>query len=161
MPLIVDARRAPAANRPPLWGGEPIRRVLGRKPKSGHDYSTVTESRQPSQQNEYSEGLRYFLSLSIEFNVTDLWVPHYSQHQQFLFETISKFRAEGWSYKKISKWFNEQNILTPRGKQFIPPSVFSIIKKKKISNERFNRTFQPTINKADIKIQNSNPTNFD
>jgi hypothetical protein len=39
--------------------------------------------------------------------------------------------------------------------------VFSIIKKKKISNDRFNRTFQPTINKADIKIQNSNPTNFD
>jgi len=105
--------------------------------------------------------LRYFLSLSIEFNVTDLWVPHYSLHQQYLFDTITQFRAEGWSYKKISKWFNEQNILTPRGKQFIPPSVFSIIKKKKISNDRFNRTFQPTINKADIKIQNSNPTNFD
>ena len=157
----MDARRAQAARQRALCVGEPVKRVLRRKPKSGHDYSTVTESRQPSQQNEYSEGLRYFLALSIEINVTDLWIPHYSQHQQFLFDTISKFRAEGWSYIRISKWFNEQNILTPRGKQFIPPSVFSIIKKKKISIERFSRTFQPTISHADIKIQNSNPADFE
>ena len=42
VPLLMDARRAPAASRPPLWGGEPNRRVRGRKPKSGLDYSTVT-----------------------------------------------------------------------------------------------------------------------
>ncbi len=123
-------------------------------------YSTVTDYVSPSHQNEDNDGLRYFLALSIEFNVTDLWIPHYSQHQQFLFETISKFRAEGWSYIKISKWLNDNNILTPRGKQFIPPSVFSIIKKKKISNERFNRSFDPTIIDAGIKIQNSSPANF-
>ena len=157
----MDAKLAAAARRAPLWRDEHNRRVRGRKPKSGHDYSTVTDLHQPSYQNEYSEGLRYFLALSIEFNVTDLWIPHYSQHQQYLFDTITQFRAAGWSYIKISNWFNEQNILTPRGKQFIPPSVFSIIKKKKISIERFSRTFQPTISHADIKIQNSNPADFE
>jgi hypothetical protein len=42
VPFLMDARRAQAARRPPLWGGEPIKKVLGRKPKSGLDYSTVT-----------------------------------------------------------------------------------------------------------------------
>jgi hypothetical protein len=103
----------------------------------------------------------YFLTLGLEINVADLWVSHYSDHQKYLFDTITKFRVEGWSYNKISQWFNDNTILTPRGKQFIPPSVFSIIKKKKISIERFSRTFQPTISHADIKIQNSNPADFE
>jgi len=41
VPLIVDARRAPAVSRPPLWGGEHNWKDLERKPKSGLAYSTV------------------------------------------------------------------------------------------------------------------------
>jgi hypothetical protein len=102
----------------------------------------------------------YFLTLGLEINVADLWVSHYSDHQQYLFETITKFRVEGWSYNKISQWFNDNNILTPRGKQFVPPSVHSIVKKKRISDERFGRTFPLVINEADINVQNTTPTDF-
>ncbi len=42
VPLIMASRRASAASRPPLWGGEHNRKVWVRKPKSGLDYSTVT-----------------------------------------------------------------------------------------------------------------------
>ena len=102
----------------------------------------------------------YFLTLGLEINVADLWVSHYSDHQQYLFETITKFRVEGWSYLKISQWFNDNNILTPRGKKFVPPSVHSIVKKKRISDERFGRTFPVVINEADINVQNTTPTDF-
>jgi hypothetical protein len=102
----------------------------------------------------------YFLTLGLEVNIADLWISHYSEHQQFLYDTILKFRDQGWSYIKISQWFNDNNILTPRGKKFIPPSVFSILKKKNISNERFNRTFPAKINEADINVQNTIPTDF-
>jgi hypothetical protein len=102
----------------------------------------------------------YFLTLGLEINIADLWVSHYSDHQKYLFDTITKFRSEGWSYIKISKWFNDNNILTARGKQFVPPSVHSIIKKKRISDERFGRTFPIVINEADINVQNTNPTDF-
>ena len=63
----------------------------------------------------------YFLTLGLEFNIADLWVSHYSDHQQYLFETITKFQAEVWSCIKISQWFNDNNILTPRGKNFKLP----------------------------------------
>ncbi|MDA0315006.1 MAG: hypothetical protein O3A40_06885 [Bacteroidetes bacterium] len=99
-----------------------------------------------------SDASRYFLTLGIEINIADLWVSHYSEHQQYLYDTILKFRDQSWSYIKISQWFNDNNILTTRGKKFIPPSLFSIVKKKKISNDRFNRTFQAKINEAYIIV---------
>jgi DNA invertase Pin-like site-specific DNA recombinase len=43
VPLIMDAWRAPAARRPPLWGVEHNWKDLERKPKSGLAYSTVTD----------------------------------------------------------------------------------------------------------------------
>ena len=140
--------------------GEGTNQTNLRKPKSGHDYSTVIKFDPSSVLAKDSDALRYYLTLSIEINIADLWVSHYSEHQQYLYDTILKYRDQGWSYIKISQWFNDNHILTPRGKKFIPPSVFSIVKKKKISNERFNRTFPAKINEADINVQNTTPTDF-
>lgn len=80
--------------------------------------------------------------------------------QNTYYETITMFRIEGWSYNKISQWFNDNNISTPRGKKFIPASVHSIVKKKRISDERFGRTFPLVINEADINVQNTTPIDF-
>lgn len=156
----MDIDQDAQARRSPLWGGERVKASRSSKPKSGLDYSTVTDCEPITVLFKDSNAVRYFLSLSIEINIADLWVSHYSEHQQYLHDTISKFRDQGWSYIKISQWFNENNILTPRGKQFIPASVHSIIKKKKISNERFNRTFPTLINEVDINVQNTTPTDF-
>jgi hypothetical protein len=84
-----------------------------------------------------SDASRYFLTLGIEINIADLWVSHYPDHQQYLFDTISKYRVEGWSYIQISEWFNDNNISTPRGKKFIPASVHSIVIKKRLSDVQF------------------------
>ena len=102
----------------------------------------------------------YFLSLGLEVNIADLWISYYSEHQKYLYVTIIRYRGEGWSYIKISKWFNENDILTPSGKKFIPASVHSIVNKKRISEERFGRTFPIVINDANINVQNTTPTDF-
>ena len=155
----MDRTREAAASRS-LSDGERSNKAKAHKPKSGHNYSTVMDLVPSSPLPKYTTEARYFLSLSIEIKIADLWISHYSDHQKYLFETISSFREQGWSYIKISKWFNDNNILTPRGKPFIPPSVFSIVKKKKLSNERFSRSFPSVISQADINIQNTRPTDF-
>ena len=154
----MDINRDAQASRTPSWGDERVKASRFSKPNSGLDYSTVMEC-DPLTVLAKDTNL-YFLTLGLEINVADLWVSHYSDHQQYLFETITKFRAEGWSYIKISEWFNDNDISTPRGKKFIPASVHSIVKKKRISDERFGRTFPLVINEADINVQNTTPTDF-
>ena len=62
----------------------------------------------------------------------------YSEHQQYLYNTIKKLHQKGLGYQNISNWFNERNIKTPRGSEFKNNSVYSILKKGKIREERLN-----------------------
>ena len=48
-------------------------------------------------------------------------------------------------YRKIAKRLNEENIKTSRGNAFYPSSVYSILKKKKIRDERLNQKFKKII----------------
>ena len=63
----------------------------------------------------------------------------YSEHQQFLYNIIKELHQKGLGYQKISNWFNERNIKTPRGSKFKGNYVFSILKKGRIREERLNR----------------------
>ena len=44
-------------------------------------------------------------------------------------ETIIFFRECGYTYKMISQYFNQINLLSYRGKKFSPSLVFELIKK--------------------------------
>ena len=55
--------------------------------------------------------------------------------------------APALGYRKIAKRLNEENIKTSRGNSFYPSSVYSILKKKKIRDERLNKEFQKKISK--------------
>ena len=74
----------------------------------------------------------------------------YSEHQQYLYNTIKKFHEKGLGYKTISNWFNERDIKTPRGSEFKGNYVFSILKKGKIREERLNRESDWKIEKIEI-----------
>ena len=63
----------------------------------------------------------------------------YSEHQQYLYDTIKELHRKGLGYRKISNWFNERNIKTPRGSEFKGNYVYSILKKGRIREERLNR----------------------
>jgi hypothetical protein len=41
-------------------------------------------------------------------------------------------------YRKIAQWLNENGYQTLRGKRFFNTHVFSILKKKRIRDERLN-----------------------
>ncbi|WP_419797785.1 MAG: recombinase family protein [Terasakiella sp.] len=76
------------------------------------------------------------------------WVSQYSDNQMKLWELISVHRNNGWTFKRIADWLNDRGYQTPRGKTFTARHTFSIIKKKRIRDDRFNQP--PDIQLVDI-----------
>ena len=74
----------------------------------------------------------------------------YSEHQQYLYDTIKELHGKRLGYRKISNWFNEQDIKTPRGNEFKGNYVYSILKKGRIREERFNRGSECKIHSVKI-----------
>ena len=62
----------------------------------------------------------------------------YSDHQSKLHDLIQRLHDEGMGYRKIAEWLNEHGYKTVRGKGFFNTHVFSILKKKRIRDERLN-----------------------
>ena len=86
-----------------------------------------------------------YLCFDVEVTSNQLWHTHYSPYQSFLHNKIKQLKAEGLGYRKIAKRLNEENIKTSRGNTFYPSSVYSILKKKKIRNERLNQKFEKKV----------------
>ena len=86
-----------------------------------------------------------YLCFDVEVTSNQLWHTHYSPYQSFLHNKIKQLKAEGLGYRKIAKRLNEENIETSRGNTFYPSSVYSILKKKKIRDERLNKEFDKKI----------------
>jgi hypothetical protein len=116
----------------------------GDQPFPFENYSTVTEffSTAPI----FGATQRYTLSLSVEFVSSNLWVSPYTPYQQELFDLICSFHhKEGWNFKQISDWLNDNGYLTPRGHRFRQNHVWSMYTKKTKSIERFGREWSPVI----------------
>ena len=54
-------------------------------------------------------------------------------------------------YRRISKWLNENGYKTTRGHKFKNTHVYSILLKKKISDERIHNMSKPIITNLRIK----------
>ena len=68
----------------------------------------------------------------------NLLVGNYSEYQHFLHNTIKDLHDGSMGYRKISDWLNEKGYRTPRGKPFTNTHVFSILKKKRLRDERLS-----------------------
>ena len=110
------------------------------------NYSTVTKS---LSREDYS---RRKVNLLFDINITDKNLNNYfySEHQQYLYNTIKELHLKGLGYIKISNWFNERNIKTPRGSEFKGNYVYSILKKGRIREERLNTESKWKIEKIKI-----------
>jgi hypothetical protein len=111
-------------------------------------YSTVTKS---LSREDYS---RRKVNLLFDINISDKNLNNYfySEHQQYLYNTIKKLHKKGLGYRKISNWFNERNIKTPRGSEFQGNYVYSILKKGRIREERINQKSEWKIKKVKINL---------
>ena len=66
---------------------------------------------------------------------------------------ITEMKVDGLGYRKIAKRLNEMGIKTARGKEFFPASVHSILKKKKIRDERINKKFDRRVSTLQLEYE--------
>ena len=65
----------------------------------------------------------------------------YSDYQYFLYETISELRDKQMTFNQIADELNRQGYLSARGKVFKGNHVHSIVKKKRLRDEKFYKKY--------------------
>ena len=80
-----------------------------------------------------------FFCFEMVLTTRNLLVYPYSDYQTKLHDIIQNLHDEGLGYRKIAQWLNENGYQTPRGKRFFNTHVFSILKKKRLRDERLNQ----------------------
>ena len=70
-----------------------------------------------------------------------MWCPINSEYQFFLYETITSQRENGKTFDQIADWLNKRDYLTVRGKKFKGNHVHSIVKKKRLKDEKLERDY--------------------
>ena len=68
-------------------------------------------------------------------------MPHYTEYQYFLYETISKLREKRMTFNQIADHLNNKGILSTRGKSFRGAHVHSIMKRKRMRDEKLERGY--------------------
>ena len=79
---------------------------------------------------------------SITYRRPPFSVPQYSQYQFFLHETITEQREKRKTFDQIAEWLNKKGYLSVRGKKFKGNHVHSIVKKKRLKDEKLEREYQ-------------------
>ena len=83
----------------------------------------------------------FFFCFTITIHHPALNVPRYSQYQFFLYETITEQREKGKTFNQIAEWLNIKGYLSVRGKKFRGAHVHSIVKKKRLKDEKLGREY--------------------
>ena len=82
-----------------------------------------------------------FFCFTITVRHPALNVPLYSEYQFFLYETITEQRKKGKTFDQIADWLNKKEYLSVRGKKFKGNHVHSIVKKKRLKDEKLERDY--------------------
>ena len=80
-------------------------------------------------------------NFSIKYRRPPFYLPKYSQYQFFLHETITAYREKGKTFDQIAEWLNEKGYLSVRGKKFRGAHLHSIVKKKRLKDEKLKREY--------------------
>ena len=94
--------------------------------------------------------LRPYATFDLKIRTTKLSASPYSPYQRQLHSLILKMRDEGYSYNAIADFLNKNGFKTPRGKSFRKAHAHSIIKKKKIRDERLEHEYPEIIENFDV-----------
>ena len=93
-----------------------------------------------------------FFSFDLTTRSTSLSQRYYNEYQHFLHDTISDLLLKGMNYQEIADWLNDNGYKTVRGKRFRNAHTHSIIKKKRLSNERFDTTYPSELSNFSLEI---------
>lgn len=94
--------------------------------------------------NACLQGKTKYIVMHVTVRLSNLLIPPLSKRQEFLYNKIIELKKTGMRDRKISKYINDNNIKTPRGKKFFCSSVYSIVKKRKIRQARIDKPFEIT-----------------
>ena len=96
--------------------------------------------------------IQVFLFFTIKVTASHLKKTRYNPYQLKLWKIIKEKHDTGMGYRSISYWLNKHGYKTPRGHEFKNTHVFSILKKKRIADERMKKRFEPTLSNLKIKV---------
>ena len=82
-----------------------------------------------------------FFHFTITQRTPLLQQPSYSDYQYFLYETISELRDKGLTFNQIAEELNRKRYLSAIGKVFKGNHVHSIVKKKRMRDEKFYKKY--------------------
>lgn len=77
---------------------------------------------------------------------------YYSQYQTLLYRIITEMFDKGMNYKEIADWLNDNGYTTSRGKKFRNAHTHSIVKKKKLSDEKHTRLYPSTMENCSLEV---------
>ena len=100
-----------------------------------------------------------FFSFDLTTVSSSLKNQNYSEYQYFLHSTILDLFNKGMNFTEITNYLNEKGIKTIRGKTFKNVHTHSIIKKKRLIDDKFNREFPSEISNCSIQYFDKNLLN--
>ena len=72
---------------------------------------------------------------------SNMWCPINSEYQFLLYETITSQREKGKTFDQIAEWLNKKGFLSVRGKKLKGNHLHSIVKKKRLKDEKLEREY--------------------
>ena len=91
--------------------------------------------------NAVSSSANLTYNFTITYRRPPFNIPQYSQYQFFLYETIIAHRERGKTFDQIAEWLNGKGYLSVRGKKFRGAHVHSIVKKKRLKDEKLEKEY--------------------
>ena len=74
-----------------------------------------------------------------------------SSYQNKLHKKILELKKSGLGYRKIAYWLNDNGYKTPRGYSFKGGHVYSILKKRRLRDEKYSQA--PKIEVRDVHMK--------
>ena len=99
----------------------------------------------------------HFLYFSVSHRTNRFVYPHkdrYSKKQEETHSLIKSLHDSGLGYRKISRHLNKQKITTHKGKKWGANSVYSVLKKYKMRQERLKimtKDYEPVWSRMEVK----------
>ena len=87
------------------------------------------------------ESADVIFKFSIKYRRPPFTVPQYSQYQLSLYEAIIAHREKESNFDQIAEWLNRKGYLSVRGKKFRGAHIHSIVKKKRLKDEKLEREY--------------------
>ena len=80
-------------------------------------------------------------NFSISYRSPALTGNRYTSYQFFFYQTITEQREKGKTFEQIADWLYKKGYLSVRGKKFKGNHVHSIVKKKRLKDEKLEREY--------------------